>query len=197
MARPLGFRRRIQSPIWSHRACKALQIDLSRLAAEDLSDGWLRRRLAVFLSADALIDVSAYGFLGLVFAWARWDAAALKLAYPLVVGRGPSRVGDAADSVLERGVGNRRPAVEMFSLFCGFQLVIIFAVFNIPTKRICELKTDLDSRESASVTPTTPVSTRLRMDHCKSAGNVLEAGHAAERRRNGVTADSALTRVLG
>ena len=51
-----------------------------------------------------------------------------KLAYPLVVRRGPSRDGDAADSVLERGVGNRRPAVEMFSLFCGFQLVIIFAV---------------------------------------------------------------------
>ena len=128
MARPSGFRRRIQPPIWSHRACKALQIDLSRLAAEDLSDGWLRRRLAVFLSADALIEVSAYGFLGLVSAWARWDAAALKLAYPLVVRRGPSRDGDAADSVLERGVGNRRLAVEMFSLFCGFQLVIIFAV---------------------------------------------------------------------
>ena len=81
-----------------------------------------------FLSADAPIEVSAYGFLGLVSAWARWDAAALKLAYPLVVRRGPSRDGDAADSVLERGVGNRRPVVEMLSLFGGFRLVIIFAV---------------------------------------------------------------------
>ena len=73
-----------------------------------------------FLSADALIEVSAYGFLGLVSAWARWDAAALKLAYPLVVRRGPSRDGDAVTSCWSVGWGTGGLRWRCFLYSAGF-----------------------------------------------------------------------------